>query len=777
MKQYYRILIGLLICIFVATGIATARKYNSDQIQHRLSKTDKEIQCVDRTKTKNFHISSDDIKMTELHDSMRQKTNSQRKVKQNSNSARKAESKLYTVKCVFDGDYEMPYMAIFNEDFCEETSYEVWDESDETDTYYFQVPAGIYDVYLDYYSYVEGMEGFARLVHEDITVESDMEVLFSASELTEKTQIKPILINGVEAILPTVTFIDEEPWQVIDYTGANTDFINYNYVFLKEGCDILATGYSMADCKIEGWNDGCEYFLSNKISDKYHLVYQFFIEDSEGEVLISTSDISGFETQCVNNYIKDCVKFDCPSFVHTPLYDEFTPDKLNTAVTGLMWLDNVQVGGGGVYMQSTHPKVYWAQQDIHSLDVKSPVSVESVQGEKTVHFVEEWDDEVFEYDETFRTGICAKPALYDGGDWEYINQNHSECGNFSYQCPEDGPIVEYPGVPAYCYFSDQQTEPLGNSAPIMVMMTQINKWGDDEIFLIDPQAYIGRYGEVRNCDQWTLESVVKLDGTTVFDSNTNGYMEDWCIENSLDGHAKGLMEATFTNPNVLVDGEIEGFNISKITVDERNEDLCTPTPQMLMFKSKEGVITDRFNKPEEGVIEFSAGDFNWVTGDNYYTCEEADVTVEYAPYGTDSFLPIEVEEIPENYYMPGFGYFYRGSLAAVDQKSENGWFDVRFTLEDKAGNKMVQTISPAFRIDTNVGVAQKAVNGVMISADGGLIRVLNADAASISLYALDGSLVATAESSVLSTNGYHGVALVKVTDRNGVSSAHKTIIR
>ena len=150
---------------------------------------------------------------------------------------------------------------------------------------------------------------------------------------------------------------------------------------------------------------------------------------------------------------------------------------------------------------------------------------------------------------------------------------------------------------------------------------------------------------------------VRLDGKKVFDNADGGYLEDWCVENSTDGHEKGVIEATFIDTNVLVDETIPGFNHTTITVDERNEDLCTPTPQMLIFKNTAGAVTDRFDKAGDGVIEFSAGDFNWFdNGDRQgYTCEEADVLVEYAPYGEDSFEPIEVEEIPENYYMPGFG--------------------------------------------------------------------------------------------------------------------------
>ena len=55
-------------------------------------------------------------------------------------------------------------------------------------------------------------------------------------------------------------------------------------------------------------------------------------------------------------------------------------------------------------------------------------------------------------------------------------------------------------------------------------------------------------------------------------------------------------------------------------------------------------------------------------------------------------------EDPDLFFMPGFGYFYRGSLADVEANSANGWYDLRITVSDAAGNYLTQTLSPAFAI-------------------------------------------------------------------------------
>lgn len=160
------------------------------------------------------------------------------------------------------------------------------------------------------------------------------------------------------------------------------------------------------------------------------------------------------------------------------------------------------------------------------------------------------------------------------------------------------------------------------------------------------------------------------------------------------------------NRNVLVDGEIEGYNIARLHYDENAGDMIAPTPQMLMFRNTRDEITDRFDKAEDGVLEMACADFVWHFNlepeegynDAYYTAQPCDVKVEAAAYQTDNFKEITVEEVPEEFFMPGFGYFYRGSLAGVEANSANGWYDLRITLTDAAGNYLTQTLSPAFAI-------------------------------------------------------------------------------
>ncbi len=187
---------------------------------------------IDRCKNKGFCISTDDITDPRERETLRDRMRSERPARKG-NTLKEGE-RLYTVKCVFKGE-EMPYFAIYNPDFFMESRMGVWFEQEELDTYYFQVPAGTYDVNAQYYSYAEGMTGFAYLVHENIVVDRDMEINFSSEELTEKMVLKPMLRDGREALLPVVTYLEEEPWEIYDDSNANSRFFYLSYILLREG--------------------------------------------------------------------------------------------------------------------------------------------------------------------------------------------------------------------------------------------------------------------------------------------------------------------------------------------------------------------------------------------------------------------------------------------------------------------------------------------------------------------------------------------------------------
>ncbi len=105
----------------------------------------------------------------------------------------------------------------------------------------------------------------------------------------------------------------------------------------------------------------------------------------------------------------------------------------------------------------------------------------------------------------------------------------------------------------------------------------------------------------------------------------------------------------------------------------------------------------------QGVVEIAGGDFSYnpvpESYSGYYTCNPATIKVTCTPFGKDNTLAIPMEEIPDSYFMPGFGYFFRGSFENIPASMEKQWYDLMVTFTDPTGNSQTQTISPAFCID------------------------------------------------------------------------------
>lgn len=280
-----------------------------------------------------------------------------------------------------------------------------------------------------------------------------------------------------------------------------------------------------------------------------------------------------------------------------------------------------------------------------------------------------------------------------------------------------GNFAENKHSSCFSYEAGLRKQKLGNNVPVMSVLTI--DYGVPEARLpIAFPAIKGRYGESRVIDMETLAASLSIGAEKLYDGSWNG-MVDYMFDVYSEVSA-GKVDVVFTDNNITVDG-IPGKNVTEFGYDKNSDDVWTPTLQMLHFRDAEGYVNDRFANPSDGVIEFAGGDFiEHFNDENYYwyTEEEAEVKVEYAPYGTDDFMPLDVREIPELYFMPGYGHFYRGSLCGVDRGSSNGWFDLRISLTDAAGNYQRQTLSPAFKVESLAGVDTVIDNVGSIKVEG-----------------------------------------------------------
>ena len=308
------------------------------------------------------------------------------------------------------------------------------------------------------------------------------------------------------------------------------------------------------------------------------------------------------------------------------------------------------------------------------------------------------------YDDLGKT--IATPYAIEDGQKVFHNIGHLD----SYGSPsgKTGVLTEngekkdlvLPSPVAFTYPAEECLGIVGDNCPINAV-NFLSYYDEDEGDVMSFGInYVGRYGESRLCDDAETTLTFKFNGEEIEDP------ANWSRDE------KGTWEFTVTNTNIVVDG-LQGENKTVVYYDETNEESTCPGIEMLHFRNEAG-ITDRFATAADGTMEFMGGAFKF----NYYPefwngdyeCQPMDVTVEYSPYGEENWNALTVEEVPELFQMPGWGYFYRASLADVTGKATKGWFDVRFKLQDELGNWQEQVVSPAFRIDNLVSTAVEEVN-------------------------------------------------------------------
>lgn len=215
--------------------------------------------------------------------------------------------------------------------------------------------------------------------------------------------------------------------------------------------------------------------------------------------------------------------------------------------------------------------------------------------------------------------------------------------------------------------------------------------------------FIGRYGENLTVDLLNSSLDVKYKGKTV----CNEFLDMSAFNMSSEARKRGNWDITIDNQNVKVAGRT-GRNYTEVHFDNVGDETSTPVLIQFTGRDKDNNITSRFESAAAANLAFSGGSFEYCYGENYkqgWVCSDLkSISVEYAPYGTENWQPLEVEQVADKFFMPGYGNWYQCSLSSLDSKGEQGWFDVRIMMEDHNKNTMKQTISPAFLVGEDTGV-------------------------------------------------------------------------
>lgn len=571
---------------------------------------------------------------------------------------------------------------------------------------YMDIPTGTYDIFAEFFGPEYTMY---YVIRENVEINENVHFTFSPLEATQTITKHHLDENGEELKLKSIERIDEEPWFKIVEEGNCINMCPLDIVILK-GVGVLAHNqYINYDCSVEV-PDGPYSIHVSPCSDRV-------IVGSVGTILGSNDKLYQFNlftdqtSTCTNltNNPEDYITLISESFCQSPIGKANNTEN-RKGYHSQIYLDNNPLSSLETFdmlscddNQTTLKFLTNKPSNEYGVKISTRSVMLDMQG-TTLHKFE-WEDEEGNiitdgWEEEWSSMVYGLSQNPDENGINFINNGIGVHIPSNFQFLENNDIPILTGHPVFSYQKEQIGCINGNSCPICVveMQNTYNPWSQMRDSYLAP-SYIGRRGEIRETDNLWLKANL-YHNSEVVSSEWSSLNEDLfmhCMEHGVEGK----WEATFVNTNILVDN-LEGKNTVKTSYDGSQEDYTSPTLQMLDFRNLENMVIDRFETPEQGILQFACGDFNFhwpIEGNRYFDCKPVSVKTEYSVYQEEDWTELtSITEKEEYFCRPAFGYFYSGSLAEVDAPSETGWYDLRITLTDETGNTQEQTISPAFKI-------------------------------------------------------------------------------
>lgn len=568
--------------------------------------------------------------------------------------------------------------------------------SSESGTFEVDWPEGTWDICLTYNQFSPVLHP-SLVIRENVVIDSDLILSFDISEASNFIEIKPILHTGEIPQLPL-----EMPDGSANFGKANCDVMaGEAYIAHKGWINLFGRGLGLEQTKPETVYDSLSLFINN-VSDNYYGFGYIMIESIKDE----PTDLFSYSTTLdksitISNEKNDYKLFemDIPS---TPA----AAGRKKETFWGAIAAGIVVLGDGRAvdclpsYINTYKPanKMYVYNVDLSDLESLPRFMINSI----------DCDDELGVLD-----GTQTDYIYLNGDKWEFAKSQCDTDNNDSLlRLPGGIRNNQYPSIGEYFFSSDEQIPNVVNNAPFLSLACQV--FDRDGKKIPAPLVnYYGQFGELRFSDMQLAQTKLTIDGKDVEDvfplfSLRRGALtpyfaaEEPCKE----------VKITAVNENIEIDG-VAGSNVAEIKI-LNGEDKCPPSVQMLAFRDKKSGLRTHNFKAENGQLQFSAADLNWTTqeidGRNkfWFALETPEVKAEYAPHGTETFVPLEVTEHPDRFYTPCFGAYYTAELNEV---ATTGWQDLRLTITDAAGNSQTQTLSPAFNIQAPDGIESVTNDG------------------------------------------------------------------
>ena len=600
------------------------------------------------------------------------------------------------------------------------------------------VPQGVYDIITRFCEFDPSRPGMilykSYVIHENVTINAEMQMVVSANEAKNHIHVQTLIADGEP--VNTGKYTIDENWNVVPLEPGNVDDVFYQNIIACKDYGVIQSSIGNFGVVIESqfFNDPGNAAASdvyvNDVSDRF-VFYTHRVAVKGNEVYSSSIEIEGatdnvFVENDPSKYVLLEEPFSMSTFQSMDRYLVFAffeRSHLFDGIKGMMYEGAEPIGQGDVF------KYYLSA----SIDDSNVGIIPFVQPEVAIKPMS---------DQLIPVMLSMPLTVSDGS---ILLANNGVGSYIAYPGPDfsgdvvDNEFINYPEWPTHPMFSypiENKQGYFGQNCPLLV--TNVQLIGNIFGFNFD---YIGRYGEKM---RQLLSTNIKVDGDDFYSAEEPFFVQ-------LESPLSGEVDVTVTDETLTVD-DLAGSNITKLHFVAGTEDPNPPTATMLQFKTVNGDVTDRFDTSADGILEFSAGDFNFMLTSNqeeaYSRQAPAGVEVSYSPYGEKEWNLLSVVEVPDNYW-PLMGWFYRGSLSDVKRRGQNGWYDLKIRLTDASGNWQEQVLSPAFRI---------------ADSETGMTSVNENNAQEVTRYSIDGHRIITPQ---------QGINIVIMSD----GSVHKQLVK
>lgn len=547
----------------------------------------------------------------------------------------------------------------------------------------FEVPA---DTYLLQVSFSK--DNWAVVFIPDVVVDGPKEIHVCRDMADVALTAEPLLPDGSNLVLP-LRDEDYKPYGnynvLQSFAVVQISYNNYTYDTFSVECDCTSVEY-----------DKFMTMFTNLHSDQVRFLWAFSVQTKDDKNLVFHLDRTA-ENALTDNKISNNVDLFKPINVninHSPAYEELGDENTLCSIEyNTFYPDHSR--SASFMTTSPYSIDLWSCNDLsESSGIYSLITFASC--------------DYIKYGRNFG-GIYTPGASFEDGDLKFFSTP-----NLYYLSNN---IHGEEPVPYNNNFSFESFDDLifGNSNAYCLTTSQLIDWEEPSFTYIIP-TYLGNLDEIRTIDSRTATVEVKYDGEIAIErqsvSNLYSALQEWWSQNK---PTKQIFY-TFYNENIDVNG-MNGSSVCEVIVNTTGDDMVNPTIQRIMLRNKNGNPSIHFQNPEEGVLSIAGGDFIphsfEVDGRfgpeqrDYFSCEPVYLTVSYSPNDRKSFRALRMKEIPENFFMPGYGAYWEADMSDMDlEDSENGWYDLQVEMVDQSGNVQRQTISPAFYIDSPISVSQ-----------------------------------------------------------------------